>query len=354
MLSLPLALLVQTADFQPLDVVVSGAYIGARVRTTDGKEHLFLVDSGSNASYVSQSAVVEEDRRRGSSEIRISVGDAKVFGNAEPVDAKDIQAIVGGLPTEGVLGINILRQLQLEIDYDARSVRARYGSALSWAGPGYSPLLMDRDPDNLYTVTAQIGGKSVRLCLDTGASATVLDPKKVDLSGFDTLPPFKIRTFKGPIESPRYLIESMKVGDGTVPWMIAGAQPWKNADDGIISTAQLGSPRVVVDFPGGCVYVSKPDPMSEAAARILGLPVKVVGDGLSFRSDLTGYFKSSSGAKIVSFRGIKSESIVAALRGHGPHASRALVDAFVSMRAPGLVTTERGGQRQLVPVQVAD
>lgn len=355
MIALALALLSLPADFQPISVKMSGFYVAANVRTSDGKGHLFLVDSGSNESYVSRKALSERDQTRDRTEVRLDIGPTQVSATAFSVPSDQIPASVGGLPIEGVLGINLLKQIQLEIDYDGQTVRARYGSPLPGA-PGYTPFLMDRDAAHLFFVSAEFGGKNVRLCVDTGATALVLDSGKVILDGLQALPSSKMHTFGGTSESRRYLIDSVKLAGREMPWIVVHAQPWKepDPDDGAIGTAQFGGSKVVVDFPGSCLYVAEPDAASDAASRILGMPVKIEADNLKFRENLTGIFRSSAGARIVALRSFKAESILGALKAHGPDARKTLVDAFTSMRAPGLVTTERDGQRQLLPVQVDD
>ncbi|HVT13656.1 MAG TPA: aspartyl protease family protein [Fimbriimonadaceae bacterium] len=356
MLSVALSILCRSADFQPVSAKMSGLYVGLEVRTSDGKDHLFLVDSGSDDSYVSSSAVAETERKKDRTTVHIDVGPTQVAAIAFVAPPDKIPASIGGLQTEGVLGLNLLQRLQLEIDYDSEEVQARCGSALPGAGPGYVPYLMDRDTARLFAVTTELRGKSYRLCVDTGATALVLDSAKVSLDGLQPLPPSKIHTFGGTAESQRYLIDSMKLGERETPWMVAYAQRWTESDpdDGAIGTAQFGGSKVILDFPGSCLYVSKSDAIGDAASRILGLPVKIDAGNLSFRENLKGIFRSSSGAKIVALRSFKAESILSALKARGAEARKTLVDAFTAMRAPGLVTTERDGQRQLLPVQVDD
>jgi|GEM_PF-5486357 len=354
-ISLTLAVLLnQAAAFQPIVTKMSGCYIAAEVHTKDGKSHMLLLDSGSNESYVSDSIVSDEERKHGEAVIRLDVGPTQMFAVAQPVPDAKIEASIEGLPTEGVLGINLLKQMQLEIDYDAQIVSARYGGALSWAGKDYSPILMERDPDNLYTVAGQVGEVFVRLCVDTGASAMVLDSGRVKLEGFQKLSSAKLRTFSGAPESSRFLLDSVKLGDQSFPWMVAYSQIWNSSDDGTIGTDQFGSPRIILDFPGSCLYLAKSNPVSEAAQRVLGLPVQIDGNALRFRDNLPERFRSSSGAKIVAIRSMSADTIVAALEGKGPEAAKTLASVFSQIRELGLVTTERDGQRTLVPIQVQD
>lgn len=355
MLALAIALFIRPADFQPISATISGLYVAAEVHTSDGKDHLFLVDSGSNESYVSRKALSKRDQTRDRTEVRLDIGPTQVSATAFAVTPDQIPASIGGLSVEGVLGLNLLKQVQLEIDYDVQTVRARYGSPLPGV-PGYAPFLMDRDAAHLFAVSAEFAGKVVRLCVDTGATALVLDSGKLALDGLQSLPSSKIHTFGGASESQRYLIDSVKLAGREIPWMVAHAQHWRenDPDDGAIGTAQFGGSKVVVDFPGSCLYVAEPDSASDAASRILGIPVRIEAGNLKFRENLTGIFRSSSGAKIVALRNFKAESILAALKTRGAEARKTLVDAFTAMRAPGLVTTERDGQRQLLPVQVDD
>ncbi|HTQ09458.1 MAG TPA: aspartyl protease family protein [Fimbriimonadaceae bacterium] len=352
-LALVLALRQQTG-FYPLTIKMSGPYIAAEVHTKDGKSHLFLVDSGSNESYVFDSAVSDGERRQGQAEIRLDVGPTQVFALAEPAPAAKIATSIAGLDTEGVLGLNLLKQIQLDVDYDADTVSARYGGPLSSPGAGFSPLLMGKDTDGLYTVAGQIGSAHVRLCVDTGASATVLDSSRVDLSAYQVLPSAKLRTFDGGSDAKRYLLDSVKLGDRVYPWMVAYSRPWKTSEEGAIGVDQLGSGHLILDFPGACVYLAASDPVSDSARRVLGLPVRVEGDSLWFGDNLPDRFKSSAGAKIVAIRSTKVADVVAALKGSGSKDAKTLADVYTSIREMGLITTERDGQRQLVPLQIGD
>jgi predicted aspartyl protease len=354
MICLALALLIPQATFQPIDAQMSGLYIGTQILTSDGKRHLFLIDSGSNESYVLKTAVSERDRTRNSVEVRFDVGGTQVFGAVEPVDGSRIPVAIAGLKPEGVLGLNILKQVQLEIDYDAQTVRARYGPALNWAGPGYSTLILNKDADNLFTVTGQIGSRAVRLCVDTGATTLVLDSKKLSLKDFQKLPSTKIHTFEGSVEMDRYLIDTMKLGDKAVPWMIAYNHPWPDSDDGTIGSSILGGSKVVLDFPGSCVYVSKSDPIGDAASRVLGLPLKVENDELYFRDLVPDYLKPWAKAKVLALRRLKAADLLAALKGQAPTASETLLSIFTAMRSPGLLTTVRNGKTELVPLQIEE
>lgn len=354
MVTLALAFALGSPDFQLLEAKMSGHFIAVEVHTSNGKPHMFLLDSGSNESYVSNEIASDSERKHDEAVVRLDIGGAQVIANAEPVDPKKIPVAIPGLPTEGVIGMNLLRQVQLDIDYSAKTVKARFGDALSWAGAGFTPVLMSKDPDSLFTIPAQIGDRHLRLCVDTGATAMVLDSRRVDLKDYDKLPSTKLHTFNGQAETNRFLIDSMKLGEQVAPWMIAYSHPWPTSDDGTIGTAQLGSSRVVLDFPGACIYLERPDQMSEAAERILGIPVRVDASGLRFKDNLPSGFKSASGAKIVAVRWLKSDIFLSALQGKSPDSRKTLVEAFKAMRELGLVTTEHDGQKELVPMQVRD
>lgn len=354
MISLALSLLLVQADFQAIPVRMSGGFIAAEVHTSDGSPHWFLVDSGSNASYVAKTLANDSEIKHGDMQIRLDVGKAQVFGAAEPIDAARIPVGVGGLKTEGVLGINVLRYLQLRIDYDEQTVLARFGPALPWAGPGHDTLIMNRDADNLYTLSGYLGGRAIRLCVDTGATALVLDPKKISMEALTKLTPTKINTFGGTLAADRFLIDRMKLGDVTSYWMIASKQPWSNADDGTIGTTLLGSSNVTIDFPGSCVYVGKSDPMSQAASRILGLPVQVEDTGLRFRDRVPESFRPWAKVKILAVRRTKPSDLVLALKDESAQGAKTIAEIFGEMRTPGLLTTERNGKRELVPITIED
>ncbi len=354
MISFALAVASSSSDFQPVETRMSGQFIAAQVHTADGKSHWFLVDSGSNESYVRRTVVSDSERKHDVAVVRLDIGPNRVFANAEPVDPAKISTSVPDLPTEGVLGLNLLKQIQLDVDYDAHAVKARFGGALSWAGQGFVPILLQRDADNLYTLTGKVGATAVRLCVDTGATALIFDSARVDLSRFQKLGASRFGTFGGPELSDRFLVDSLTLGERDYSWVIAFSRSWKSSDDGTIGTGELGGSHVILDFPGSCVYVAKPDQLSQAAARLLGIPVVVDANGLRFRDGLPSKFTSSSGAKIVAIRGMRADSFVSALKGSGPDARKTLLEAFASMRTMGLVTTERDGQRQLVPMMVED
>lgn len=354
MLSILLGFAAAQAEFQPVSAEVKDNYVVFQLHTSDGKDHPFLVDSGANASYVLKSAISDHDKPRRETEVRLDFGKTQIFGNAQPVDPKNIPATVGRMKIEGILGINILRQIQLEIDYDARTVSARYGRPLSSPGPEYWALLMDRDADGLFTLRSQFRGKSLRICLDTGATALVFDPKKVDFTAMTNLSDSKLSTISGQIDTQRYLVESLSFGDHTADWMIACKHKLEDTDDGTIGASLLGGSKIVIDFPGSCVYVSATDPIGQAASRILGFPVEAAGNGIRFREKVPDYFKPYATLPILAVRRTKAPDLVSALKSHDAAAIEKLVKTYSEMRSWGLITTERNGKPELLPLQVAD
>lgn len=97
--------------------------------------------------------------------------------------ATDVGAVVGRklqAPIDGVLGINVLAGLELDLDapagrltvYRARAA-ACAGAAPPWTGP-YTRLSTEQQPSGHLITPAVLNGRPVRALLDTGASRTTV------------------------------------------------------------------------------------------------------------------------------------------------------------------------------------
>jgi predicted aspartyl protease len=345
-------------EFSRLPARMAGLYLVADLRTRDGKTHPFLIDTGATRSYASAAIMSTEDQKRKTATLRFNLGNAEVLVEAVPIEPQNLPHSAELTKVEGIIGLDVLGRLQLDIDYASGTIQARRGG--SWVRPQQD---MDRvglnaDAHGLYTVQADIGGKQIPLCLDTGATALLLDTKRVDVTSLPKLPPSKIRTFEGLIETERRLIETMTIGTRPVHWMIASTQSWSGVGDGVIGTAMLGSKRIILDFPGRALYLAKrsqEQEMDASAERVLGLPVQIRSGGLWFRDDVPLFLKRWSRARIVALRRMKAEDVVAALRKEPANATEMIIAAFKAMRSPGLVTIAlANGEKEISPLRIED
>jgi predicted aspartyl protease len=350
-----LATLASGPQFGPIDASLHGAYVFANVLTLDNKAHHFLVDSGSTTTFVSKAILTPAEQKRKNYPLRWNIGQSSLSVNADLMEAKDLP-IVDGTAVEGIIGVDALTAIQLEIDYSARTVQARFGAALA-AVPGTERVALRPDSEGLWTVDGSIGDQRLTLCVDTGATTLVLDKSKMQLAGMHMLPASKIHTFDGLVETDRRLVESMRVGPIDLYWMVACTQPWSDADDGVVGTCVFSS-KVVLDLRGRALYYSPltaDDRIGRALERILGLPVRPDGGGISFRDSVPPLFGHWAGAKLLRAHGIAPGQLLAAVRREQPKALETILDAFRVMREDGLITTTLpNGTTELAPMKIED
>jgi clan AA aspartic protease (TIGR02281 family) len=103
-----------------------------------------------------------------------------------------------------------------------------------------------------FIVEAQInGGTKVNLMVDTGASMVILSDRLGDLLGVNNnkdLPTMNFSTAGGTIESPLFILDSLKIGNAEVFGVEASTNPNFNGDvDGLLGMSFLGEFKLEMD-----------------------------------------------------------------------------------------------------------
>jgi hypothetical protein len=338
-------------QFERLPSHFAQPYVTVDVLTADNKTHPFLLDTGAVDSYVLDTAAGANGKRVA---IRLGTKKTAINGEARVADASRIPPKIGSQPVEGILGLDVIKNLQIAIDYSAETVDVRLAMSPAPAPENSYSVPLTRDTDRLYTIPVSIGPKWANLALDTGASTLLLNFKKLQLPESQAkLPTSRVRTFDGPVESERRLLPSFSIGHSSLGFVVASASPWANSDDGTIGTSGLGSSRVMLDFPGRTLYFGIESPEAQiagAASRILGVPVRLANGVLVF-GGLANRLGSLAGAEIVAVGQVKGADLLAAIRDGDAEGAAA---AFRAIRQPGMLTIRRAGKIELLPLQIED
>jgi hypothetical protein len=152
---------------------------------------------------------------------------------------------------DGLLGLDVLRETNLSIDYEARTVT-------------FGPVSHSNDPIPFYrglpivTVPLMVQGRSVRLLLDTAAKDVLLyesrDLRRFSMSRTGEVKP--IRHIGGRFPSERVKILQIALGQSRwkemSAFLVKGVAR-EESPDGVLGPSALGLKRLHLDFMRGLI-----------------------------------------------------------------------------------------------------
>ena len=174
--------------------------------------------------------------------------------NNLPVLVQDLSFLEKGLQVriDAVIGLDALGQNGFTINYKSKKIRFGQPSTM----PFSAPLQFAR---RFVTVEAELNGQSVRLLVDTGASALTLFATRVQ----GLVPDRRVQnqkptiTVAGCFERKQVLLHDLSVGQvklGQEAAFIADDQNDPGRDfDGLLSLPALGFKEVTFDFQRGTI-----------------------------------------------------------------------------------------------------
>ncbi len=167
-----------------LDIVNGMPYVYAQ---HDGKDGRFLLDTGAPMLVLNSSKITGKESipaANFSSSFNLSATKVKKFQWAS-VERKHLQALVleidhleesTGSKLEGIIGYDILKDFELFIDYPNEQVLLLHPSENSLHKAAKPMATLDIElQDHLPVITVQIGSKTLRFGLDTGAGVNLID-----------------------------------------------------------------------------------------------------------------------------------------------------------------------------------
>lgn len=167
-----------------LDIVNGMPYVNAQ---HDGKDGRFLLDTGAPMLVLNSSKITGKESIPAasfSSSFNLSATKVKKFQWAS-VERKHLQALVleidhleksTGSKLAGIIGYDILKDFELFIDYPNEQVLLLHPGENSLHKAAKPMATLDIElQDHLPVITVQIGTKTLRFGLDTGAGVNLID-----------------------------------------------------------------------------------------------------------------------------------------------------------------------------------
>jgi hypothetical protein len=262
-----------------------------------GRERMFAFDTGASRTVVDRSLLNGDStsiERVGTADVDIDVAmfpvpDATVgtlgFKGVDKVGGKDLTPLreVGGLPIEGILGMDFLSRHVVRVDFDNGEV-----CFLTSAGPQCGtaiPLVEQDDRVGLRYVRGSVGGiEKIPFLVDTGHCG--VSSGGIDAETFGLLKKWKdLRIvnqgiFRG--ASGDAVVEDGQSGVLAVGDIRVLRPVWTSGNQPILGLGFLSRYVVTFDFPNGVVYLrpgataAKPDLWNGSGLHVLhknGAPV---------------------------------------------------------------------------------
>jgi predicted aspartyl protease len=162
--------------------------------TLSGQRLNLLLDTGSERSLLDQAAVrrlgIPQDGRTFSIEVGLGGGSTRADANVEGVRLGDVKLPVSRMPVstvaavlgvEGILGLDLLRDYDLDLDGARRTLALYRIRRCDYAAPPWSEPAMRFDDVGTRTgrlqVPFEIDGVATVATVDTGASVTAITPR---------------------------------------------------------------------------------------------------------------------------------------------------------------------------------
>lgn len=176
----------------PMEVIRGMIYLEAEM---NGQKGQFILDTGAPMLIVNQKTKPENTKNALSFGEGISVTETQVASfNLANIQQENIDALAldishlekaSGKDIMGLIGYNVLAQFELFFDFDHQLlhlIQIQAKPSLSLQGPSAS--INFKMYDHLPIVKVKIGGKTLRLGIDTGAASNLMDERV--LSDLDT------------------------------------------------------------------------------------------------------------------------------------------------------------------------
>ena len=155
---------------------------------------------------------------------------------------------------DAIVGLDVLGQRPLVIDYSARAIRFGPAPALSVS----VPLRLDQ---GMAVFDVEIDRTPVHLLLDTGAGSIILFTRATPQSPSAKDPAIRTPQQIGDFESKQVWLRSLRLGPEEfrqkLALMTRNPKPSQFDYDGLMSPAALGISRVSLDLKGGVLAFSR-------------------------------------------------------------------------------------------------
>ena len=101
----------------------------------------------------------------------------------------------------------------------------------SEAGPGYSDIVLKRNPSGHYLFTGEINGRKVTFLVDTGATTTAIPASLKNDLGLQAGPAFDVSTANGIATAYLTRIDELKMGDMLLRDVSASLNPGMHGNE---------------------------------------------------------------------------------------------------------------------------
>jgi hypothetical protein len=257
------ALVMLDRGFHGLPTFFDGHLVYTTLTDSDHHSRWLLIDSGSPFTSISSSAA--NKTATGPQLLRLDLGFKHLEIAADVRDGTP-SLYIHGRHVDGVLGTDLLSRMQLIIDYGSGRLYARIG------GPAPHDLAANSmtsnrrkvpldvielasDRFNLVSIPYNLGAKTLRLTVDTGAGITFIHPRGLLVKGFWKLPSRPLDAWNGAVKADWFLVGPGELAGRRVPWIVAATYDLSTRADGAIAPFWLSSGRVLLDFPGRKLFV---------------------------------------------------------------------------------------------------
>jgi len=233
----------------------------------DDKEHLFLVDSGSPVSMLSPELATRAKAKGQRLRVGLRVGSQELRVTPDVGAAGTMARVFGRRTVEGILGMDVLSNLQLLLDYRDQTIKVRLGvpltlgeasSSLSAPLAGVHRIELTQTPAGFCTVQLRTGGHELHPVLDTGSGCTMANLRRLVGARIWEVGTTQTTLWNGKRDVLAYLVQSMSADHLELPWVLAIDVP-QNIDvgDGAITPARISPGIALIDFPGRAMYFVK-------------------------------------------------------------------------------------------------
>jgi hypothetical protein len=232
-----------------------------------------------------------------------------------------------------MLGADVLSFFSIGFDWERSEVTFWRGpveekAALDWvtsaSGGAKAVSLRDLKRNDLYLeIPCTIGGWSGPLILDSGASTMSLLPELIGKTKAVGIREVASVQGRHTVIEKFMLAQSIECGGAEIPWpTLESSELTRDLKSvaGVISLRTFRSSRILVDLRSASVYFApaiQDKSIADAFNAIGAVPIQIQGDSLRIAPNRSMKLKEFAGAEIVAIAGIKTQTLLEALRGKG-------------------------------------
>jgi predicted aspartyl protease len=256
--------------------------------TVSGQRLNLLLDTGSERSLLDQAAVrklgIPQDGRTFSIEVGLGGGSPRADANVEgmrlgdvplPVSRMPVSTVAGVPGVEGILGLDLLRDYDLDLDGVHRTLALYRIRRCDYAAPPWSEPAVRFDDVATRTgwlqVPFEIDGVAAAAAVDTGASVTSITPRLLRRLGVTeqalaTDRPLRLHIVAGEDEQARvHRFTTLRIGPLTlqnVPVVVLAKEPptlsgGRRFSDAVIGQDLLSDRRIWFSLATGRLFMSR-------------------------------------------------------------------------------------------------